>query len=241
MAQTGLAIVVCNVFSFQATASYSPNFIQVAQGRDMEQHGSRWIMTKHIAFCLESFTLRCCATIWPQRWYGEVVAGSYPARATSCYSITFVCRGSASDLPITLTSDDFDIFRMSMMSKLKKDNTSPTSPTSPVGSMRQRCVSVSSGVTFWSQVGGVSNADLADATEVAKALQPWEATDSIGLEVSIDQRPSMWPLKSLNWFETDGFLMAKDVQQLEFIWFYMVLLYFTDLMFIITLNTDDAT
>jgi len=28
----------------------------------------------------------------------------------------------------------------------------------------------------WWQVGGISNADLADATEVAKALQPWEAT-----------------------------------------------------------------
>lgn len=40
----------------------------------------------------------------------------------------------------------------------------------------------------WWQVGGVSNADLADATEVAKALQPWEATWKVSQEPFFDSR-----------------------------------------------------
>lgn len=163
-------------FSFQATASYSPNFIQVAQGRGMEQHGSRWIMTKHSAFCLESFTLRRCATIWPQRWYGEVVAGS--CHIVLLYNLLFVAEAR-----VIIRSHWHPMISIYFGCHVKIKKWHISIHLRHLlwvrwCSMRQRCVSVSSGVTFWSQVGGVSNADLADATEVAKALQPWEATDS---------------------------------------------------------------
>ena len=42
-----------------------------------------------------------------------------------------------------------------------------------------------------SEVGGVSNADLADATEVAKALQPWEAGLETGFLRAEDQEVSI--------------------------------------------------
>ena len=40
-------------------------------------------------------------------------------------------------------------------------------------------------------MGGVSNADLADATEVAKALQPWEAGLETGFLRAEDQEVSI--------------------------------------------------
>jgi hypothetical protein len=183
----------------------------------MEQHGSRWIMTKHSAFCLESFTLRRCATIWPQRWYGEVVAGS-------CYIVLLYNLLFVAEARVIIRSHWHPMISIYFGCQWCQNKENDTSPTSPVGSMMFDASAMRQRLQ-WSNVLKSGGWCLQCRPRRCNGSgQGLAALGGHGLEVSIDQRPSMWPLKSLNWFETDGFLRAKEVQQLEFIWFYYILL-----------------
>lgn len=178
----------------------------------MEQHGSRWIMTKHSAFCLESFTLRRCATIWPQRWYGEVVAGS-------CYIVLLYNLLFVAEARVIIRSHWHPMISIYFGCQWCQNKENDTSPTSPVGSMMFDASAMRQRLQ-WSNVLKSGGWCLQCRPRRCNGSgQGLAALGGHGLEVSIDQRPSMWPLKSLNWFETDGFLRAKEVQQLEFIWF----------------------